>query len=335
VAVFCVLSCSGHAQLKIKKVSEPARNTLQKALRESTLEQGGTKPFHVRLEISQTKGKPGDYTATVEETWVSSGRWIRTIRAQDVSQTTVMNESGLHIVTQGDYFPMWLRSFVTALFTPVPDPNRWNLSKAPIEYIELPNGTRSNPCQHAEFNLGEPPLEQVNFANDCFRPSDDLLEMIQSPNYTIGFGNYAPFGKLKITRQLSNEPASGVELIGRITLLEEAKGVATETFDTPANALAANPLASELLSTPALLALAGGLPNLPWPNPIPGHGMFTAWVSIDRNGKVREAHSLNSDESGIAAAMTAQLVGREWKPYVKDGVPTQSEGALIYEYPPR
>ncbi len=333
--ISCVFSCYSQAQLQIRRVSEPAGKTLEKALRESTLVQPGSKPFHVRLEISQSTGEPGNYAATVEETWVSPERWIRTVHAHDVSQLTVMNGSGLHVVTQGDYFPKWLRDFVTGLFTPVPDPNRWNLSKAPLEHIELPNGGRSSPCQHAEFQLGDPPLQQVNFATNCFQPSDGLLEIAQSPNYTIEFRNYAGFGKLKIARVLLEDAGGRVQLTGRVTELEEAKAVSAQAFDTPLNAEGMNPLASAILSTSELTSLAGGLPELPWPNPIPGHGMLTAWVSIDRSGKVREAHSLNADESGIAATMSADLVGRQWKPYVKDGLAVQSEGAFVFEYPPK
>ena len=329
-----VFGCVAHAQLAIKKVSEPAGKTLEKALRESTLGQAGAKPFHVRLEVNQEEGTPGDYAATIEETWATPDRWIRTVQAHDLSQLTVMNESGFHVVTKGDYFPKWLRDFVTGLFTLVPNPNRWNLSKAPLEHIELPNGARSSPCQHAEFELGDPPLQQVNFATNCFQPNDGLLEMAQSPNYTMEFKKYAAFGKLKIARELLEEPGRRVHLTGRITVLEEAKAVGAPAFDTPANAEGTNSLSSALLSTTELVSLAGGLPTLPWPNPIPGHGMFTVWLSIDRSGRVREAHSLNSDESGIAADMSAQLVGRQWKPYVKDGLPVQSEGALVFAYPP-
>lgn len=323
------------AQVSVHKFSFPPGKMLEKAVHRSTLEQPGAKPFHVRLEVSQTRGQRGDYAATIEETWLGPDRWIRTVHAPDVSQVTIMNGSGLHVVTQGDYFPNWLRDFVTGLFTPVPDSSRWNISTARIEYIVLSNGNRSEPCQHAEFDLGEPPLQQVNFANDCFSVSGDLLGMVQSPNYSVGFKDYEGFGKLKIARTLGVELGSRVELVGRVTVLEEAKDVAAQTFDTPANATGTNPLASTLLSTRELLALAGGVPELPWPNPIPGHGMFTVWVSVDRSGKVREAHPLNSDESGIAAEMSVELVGRQWKPYQKDGVPAQSEGALVFEYPPR
>jgi hypothetical protein len=336
-ALLCFLGFSGgsHAQLKIRKVSEPVGKTLEKALRESTLGQPGAKPFHVRLEVAQSSGEPGEYAATIEETWLAPDRWIRTVHAHDVSQVTVMNGAGLHFVTQGDYFPKWLRDFVTGLFTPVPDSDRWNLSKAPLEHIELPNGAKSSPCQHAEFQLGDPPLQQVNFANNCFQPSGGLLELAQSPNYTIEFKNYASFGKLKIARQLLEDPAPRAHLTGKITLLEEADGAAAGAFDTPADAVGTNPLASVQVSTTELLSLAGGIPQLPWPNPIPGHGVFTVWVCLDRQGMVRETHSLNSDESGIAADMAIRLVGRQWKPYVKDGVPTQAEGALVFEYPPR
>jgi hypothetical protein len=318
----------------MRKISEPAGKTLEKALREEALGQPGAKPFRVRLEVSQSSREPGDYAATVEETWVAPDRWIRTVHTHDLSQLTVMNGSGLHVLTQGDYFPKWLRDFVTGLFTPVPDPNRWNLSKAPLEHIELPNGASSSPCQHAEFELGDPPLQQVNFATNCFEPSDRLLEMAQSPNYTIEFKQYGRFGKLKIARVLLEDAGGRVRLTGRITVLEEAKAVGAQAFDTPANAENTNPLAAAILSTSELTSLARGLPDLPWPNPIPGHGFFTVWVSIDRTGKVREAHSLNSDEWGIAADRSAQLVGRQWNPYVKDGVPIQSEGALVFEYSP-
>ncbi len=328
-------SCGSYAQLQIKKVSEPAGKTLEKALRESTLGQPGAKPFHVVLEVAQSSGDPGEYAATIEETWVAPDRWTRSVHAHGVSQVTVMNGSGLHFVTQGDYFPKWLRDFVTGLFTPVPDPNRWNLSKAPLEHIELPNGAKSSPCQHAEFELGDPPVQQVNFASNCFQASDGLLEMALSPNYTIEFKKYASFGKLKVARQLLEEPGNRIQLTGRVTVLEETKGFSEQAFDTPANAVGTNPLASAVLSTTELLSLAGGIPELPWPNPIPGHGMFTVWVCLDPHGIVRETHSLNSDESGIAADMAKRLVGRQWKPYVKDGVATQAEGALVFEYPPR
>jgi hypothetical protein len=284
--------------------------------------------------VSQAAGKPGDYAATIEETWIAPDRWTRAVHAPDVTQITVMNESGLHVVTQGDYFPKWLRDFVTGLFTPVPDPNHWNLSTAPLEHIELPNGVRSSPCQHAEFELGDPPLQQVNFATNCFQPTDGLLEMAQSPNYTIEFKDYAAFAKLKIPRLLLEDAGGGVQLRGRVTGLDEAKEIGAHAFDTPANAEGTNALASIILSASELTSLAGGLPELPWPSPIPGHGMFTVWVSLDRRGRVREAHSLNSDESGIATDMSAQLVGRQWKPYVKGGVPVQSEGGLVFEYPP-
>ena len=83
----------------------------------------------------------------------------------ELTLKTVVDSSGPHILTQGDYFPAWLRNFVTAVFTPVPDPSRWNLANAPIEHVEFPNGMRSSLCQHAEFKLGLPSTELVNFAN--------------------------------------------------------------------------------------------------------------------------------------------------------------------------
>lgn len=325
-------SLYGHAQAR--KISEPPGNTLQKALKASTLGQPGAKPFHVHVEIGQTKGAQGDYAATVEETWVSPTQWVRTVTTPSLTQKTVVDTSGPHILTQGDYFPAWLRNFVTAVFTPVPEPPRWNLANAPVEHVEFPNGMRSSPCQHAEFRLGTASAEQINFANNCFRAADGLLELAQSPDYAMEFKDYAPFEKFKVARTLIEHPSSGIEVIGKVTVLEAVASPNQDLFVIPSGATTSDPLATITLPTATMLKVSNGLPALHWPNPMPGHGMFTAWVNLDRTGRVREAHSLNSDESGLAAEMTAQLVGMQWKPVAQKGSTMQAQGPLVFAYPP-
>ncbi len=311
----------------------PPGKTLDKALQASVLGQAGAAPFHVKLEVTQTKGDRGKFESSVEETWASPTRWTRTVRADGLTQTLVMNDTGLHFVTEGDYFPMWLRSFVTGLFTPVPNVDEWNKSNAPLEHIEMANGVKSNPCQHSEFNLGEAPVQQINFANVCFR-EDGLLDFTGRPGYGMEFHDYKGFGHLKVARTLIDHPNHGVELVGKVVVLESVPSPAATMFETPASASSADPLRSVHVSTGQLSRMAGGRIAFKWPNPIPGRGMFTVWVCVDRDGKVREVHPLNSDESGFASDMASQLEGQTWKGAVMGGAPVQVEGAIVVSYPP-
>ncbi|MES2393750.1 MAG: hypothetical protein V4555_19080 [Acidobacteriota bacterium] len=323
---------SGSAPGQMQHISVPAGKTLDKALKESTLGQAGARPFHVRLEISESKSGLPQYNAAVEETWNSPTEWRRTVTAQGLSQTTVVNASGTHFVTTGDYYPLWLRNFVTGLFTPVPDAEHWNKSGEPLEHIEMPNGGHSNPCQQEDFNLGVPPVEQVNFAHLCF--DNGLLEMVQGPSYTVEFRDYAKFDGLKVARKLLIETSHHVDLVGRVTVLEPVKAANAVMFETPPGASETDSVASVKVDAPMMIRLAGNGATFKWPDPIPGKGMFTVWLSLDTEGVVREADPLNSDLSGLAADMAAQLVGRKWKGAMKNGKSVQAQGPMVFAYPP-
>jgi hypothetical protein len=60
--------------------------------------------------------------------------------------------------------------------------------------------------------------------------------------------------------------------------------------------------------------------------------MFTAWVNVDRNGRVQEAKELNSDDTTFSTYMTGQLIGMNWKPLVQNGAPVQTQGAIVFSY---
>jgi len=329
--VCSVLLCATlNAQLQIKKVTEPFGKTLDKALKESLLIQPGAKPFHIKLTISQSKSSDTTYSASIEETWVTPTEWVRTIRAMGVSETIVVNATGTHYVSSGDYLPAWLRGFVTGLFDPVPDVGEWNRTKPPVEHMETPRGN-SSPCIHSEFFLGIPPVQQINFANVCFK--DGLVQLAQSSDYSMEFKDYTGFGKLKVPLTLISHRIRGVELDGKIVTLEPAK-VDANAFATPPGAQDKDPFPITMLKADQLTTLAGGSILLPWPNITPGRGMFTSWVVLDTTGTVREVSTLNTDESGFAGDMTAKLLGQHWKPWVVDGQPVQAEGAVVFAYPP-
>lgn len=327
------IALPGHAQLRPKTLYEPAGDTLSRARRASMLGQPDAKPFHILVEISPRKGEPDDYAAAIEETWLSPLRWVRTVTTDQLVQKTVADNTGIHVSTKGDYFPEWLRNYVTALFDPVPENLQRRLANAPIEHGELANGMRSAPCQHVEFNLGAKPHEQVNFANVCFEQVGRLLELAQSPEYTMEFNDYAEFDRLQVARTLYGRGASPrSRLTGKVVVLEDVDIPPADVFVIPVGAAENDPLSTEILPTDVLLQLSGGLPRLRRPKDAKGHGSFTVWVDLDRSGEVREAYTLNSDDSGTAWDLAGQLIGMRWKPYVLNGTPVQCQGALVLSY---
>lgn len=317
---------------QMRTVTIPAGKTLQKALAKQVLGQDDGQPFHVILQIEQYKGTDPQYSATIEETWLSKDHWVRTVHAPDLEQTVIANESGLHYVTSGVYFPLWLHAFVMGMFSPVPDASQWTRGTEMIEWKVLPNGAQTTPCIHHEFMLGAE-TKQINFANLCFDKDRNQLDMVQGPEFSVSFGDYQKFEKLKVPRSLSVN-VNRVALSGKVTMLE-TPAADTHIPDVPSNATDKDSLAIFQIATEQLEKLAGDDLSPKWPAKIPWSGQFTLWVVVDKTGKVRQVEARNSDLSGFAADMAQTFVGRQWKAPVANGTPVQVEGALVYDYPPK
>jgi hypothetical protein len=285
------------------------------------------------MQIKQTKGTDGGFDASIEETWLSPTQWTRTVTARGLTQTIVVNETGAHYVTNGTYFPNWLREFVTALFDIVPNQEEWNKRNAPLEHMEMANGMGSRPTMHAEYPLGVAPAQQPNFENVSFYPGD-LIEFVGMPGYAMEFKGYQSFGHLQIPQTMVAHPSHGVDLTGTVAPIEKAGKADPKLFLTPPNATDIDPLHNTRLDSAEMMKLGVGAMDLHWPNPIPGKGMFTVWICLDQAGVIREVSTLNTDLSEFAADMAAQLAGRTWKMAEIDSHPVQAMGAIVYAYPP-
>jgi TonB family protein len=56
------------------------------------------------------------------------------------------------------------------------------------------------------------------------------------------------------------------------------------------------------------------------------------YVSVDRQGHVREAYPLNSDNAGLQDAARDQLLKWKLKPMAANGVPVQAEAPLTFRF---
>ena len=95
---------------------------VKKAVERSTLNQPGTKPFHLKavLAPSLERDRGSNRTGEVEFWWASPTQWKREVRSPEFHQIAIVNGEREWQKSEGDYFPEWLRETSVALIEPVP-----------------------------------------------------------------------------------------------------------------------------------------------------------------------------------------------------------------------
>ena len=129
------------------------------AVQQSKLTLPGGTPFHLKAHIANTGSAKPEYSADVEEYWVSPEKWRRTVQSAGFSQTLIVNGGKISEKLTGDYYPFWLHDLVTALFDPLPmvdqlramrgrtgDPGRFSQIKLMPEHA-IQSGDRSGAKQ--------------------------------------------------------------------------------------------------------------------------------------------------------------------------------------------
>ncbi len=88
----------------------------------STLNQAGTKPFHLKavLAPSLDRDRASNRTGEVEIWWASPTQWRREVRSPEFHQIAIKNVGREWQKNEGDFFPEWLRETTVALIEPVP-----------------------------------------------------------------------------------------------------------------------------------------------------------------------------------------------------------------------
>jgi len=300
------------APCQIRHTSIPLGDAVSKALAKSFLTGREAHPFHVRISISEPENPQAPYQGTIEEWWVSKDQWRREVTAKGGMRQVIVVAAGSKTEEdEGDYFPLRLRSFVGAVFDPIPDAKEWSTSGLTIEQITLPNGAKSNPCVRAKSKIGSGDRATDAFSNICF-DADDRLEFYGSPRYSMEFKDYHSFGKLHIAHRLVDHPEPGTEIVGEVTQIEDLSKANLQDFFTPFKTkddlFRSLPVGSEQLEK-----LSSDNPPIAWPSVRSGNlrGHLAVYISVDREGRVREAWPLNSDNAGLNDSVREQI--RTWK----------------------
>jgi len=103
-------------------VAENMAGKVRKAIERGTLNQAGTKPFHLKATITPSfeRDKDTGRNGTVEIWWASPNQWKREIRSPDFHQVEIFSNDHDWQKNEGEYFPEWLRETAVQLINPLP-----------------------------------------------------------------------------------------------------------------------------------------------------------------------------------------------------------------------
>ena len=329
-AIFLFCASAGFAQYN--QSSAPLGDKLKKSLEQSSLTGARAKPFHVKVQLSESSNPASPYRAEIEESWASPQQWIRVIETPEFKQTLIVNGDKSSEQIAGDYYPLWLRAFVNGLFDPVPNADVWKKQDSKVTQMTLLNSQRSDACARMKFKVGSDKVNNDAFASICF---DDAghLKMVASPGYGMEFHDYQKFGEMMIARRYQYDPEPGTDLVANVVLLEELKPDAalfTVEHATPAE----QKLQSIHVTQSTIEQVSDSEPAMVWPVVKSGKtsGVLSMYISVDRQGRVREAYPLNADNAGLQDAARDQLLKWKLKAMAVKGVPVQAESGMTFRF---
>ena len=295
--------------------AESDSQRVKKAIERSTLDQAGTKPFHLKAELAPSRPSDADSgrTGEVEIWWVGPDRWRREVRSPGFHQIDVVDGAKEWQKNDSDYFPEWLRETVVALVKPAP-------------YIDdVMNGVNGAEVKRL---MGSTYYQWMTIGSDgavkkgmgaTFAITD--ATELEFYGGDVGWGgmyhDYQSFHNRVVGRTVS---VGSPEVTAKITVLEDLKDPPENLFDTGASS---DPLLKTVV-VPEMELRKSLLPtNGPseWP-PVgagPLEGVTICDVTVDRDGRVREVKTPVSDNPGLNHAFVDKVMSLRFSPYVVDG----------------
>jgi len=300
--------------------TEDLTNKVKKAAERSTLDQTGTKPFHLKAELapSREQDKDSGRTGQVEIWWSSPDRWKRELWSSEFHQIEIVNGGLDWQKTEGDYFPEWLRETATQLVSPVP------ALQDVLEHVKTADHKRMFGQDNIEWvaNTGTLEVHNIQRYSVALHQDNGLLF------YTYGFGwgaefkDYASFHGRMVARTVN---VGTPQVTAKVVTLEDLHDVPTGFFDVSETAGASQPLQTESIDEVSLRKNLLQTSAVVWPSVQEGplEGNVTTWIIIDTKGKVREIDGIVSENSAMNQAGKDAVMRMQFTRFLVNGAPTQ------------
>jgi TonB family protein len=295
---------------------------IAKASHKSSLTEPGSRPFHLKLEASETRHNDPQYKAEIEVWWAAPDKWRREVKSPVFSQTAVQEGKRYYESNSSDYLPWWLHELIQESVDPIP------VAELKDEDVEL---TRQG-CAKWETEYSKEKEKITVYNNVCFN-ADGTAKYIFTRTLGTQFGDYQKFGDKHVARAITVSAYGPGEVKGKVTLLERL-GPNDSHFAMPSDTSINSRV--RFLSVPES-ALEPDMPSTPpvnWPvvHNFPGTGAITINVKLDRSGSVREVGGIVSSNVVLNDAALEQVKTLKFKPYLSDGSPVQVNTNITLRY---
>jgi len=317
-------------QGKVVSVAEAADHAVQ----QSKLTLPGGTAFHLKAHITSSGAPKPEYSADVEEYWVSPEKWRRTVEAAGFSQALIDNGGQVSETIKGDYYPFWLRNMVTALVDPLPMVDQLKSMRGQVEIPQ--DSLKSSSCMNMQLKAGTPPAQNTISYAFCFGGKLGLLQAVLTPGYKAQFDDYLPFKKKMVARTVRAEFAPGTTLTAKVTELTELVTPDEKLFTIEKATPATEQMKTSQVTEDVARALALNTPAIVWPAVREGKtsGVMSLYISNDRAGHVREAWPIAPANPELNDAVREQVLQWQYKPYINGG-PSQMEALLTFAFTTR
>jgi hypothetical protein len=320
-AAIAVWPTLGHAENLAKDI--------KKAVERSTLDQSGTKPFHLKATLAPSfeRDKESGRTGEVEIWWASPTQWKRELRSPEFHQTEIVDGAHDWQKNEGDYFPQWLQQTVVELIRPVPPLDQV------LEQARAANLRRMGPMTNLSWTTPSGTAEIHNTLPSwvAWQNSTGLLLYAGGLGWGGEFKDYADFHGRMVARTVK---VGTPQVTAKITTLDDLGETPAGFFSTSSSAGDFQPLQTVLLDEISLRKNLPPMEPVSWP-PLqdgPLEGNVTTEVVVDREGRVRDVGTVISENSAVNDAGKHAVLALRFKPFVVDGVPVQVMSQLTIPF---
>jgi Gram-negative bacterial TonB protein C-terminal len=312
------LLCGGvaHAQDMAKQV--------QHAAKLSTLDQKGTKPFHLEATLTSTSqsDRASNQTGEVEIWWVSPERWRREVRSPEFKQVQIVDGAHVWQKNDGDFFPEWLRNLAIELVDPVPPLDHV------VERVKTADVRSLMGQTHAQWmNMGSDGTVSKGIgAGIALKQDTGLILYGSEVGWNGAFADYSDFHGLKVARKVN---------AAIVTVLEDLPaGLPNDFFDASATGGDAHLLSTVVVDEPMLRKNLLPVTQVTWPALANGplEGAMITEITVDRDGAVRSVGTVVSDNPGLNDAARDWISKIKFRPYLVNGEPVQVVSTLTLPF---
>jgi hypothetical protein len=327
--VLCIITLAIAVLASAQDQSDSLKSHLTGAAQRSSLTTPGSRPFHIKMKVLDTRKEHPEYNTLIEIWWAAPEQWRREIKSSSFSQTATQNGPQYSESNSSDYLPWWLHNLLTESLVPVP--------LAELQRLDMRlQGPPDHRCVDWErtFTAGPDRITIPNFI--CFN-SDDTLSDLFTRTADARFDDYRSFGHKKVARSIRSwtysQDYKTVELRTVVTVLEPLHETAAQ-FAIASDAGLNTRLRFVTVSESALRDLKLYAPQPKWPlvDRQPLSGLMTVNLKIDRQGLVREVGAPISRNVELSDSAREQLKTWKFKPFLVDGAPVQVSVDVVLKF---